>query len=477
MVELLDQCLNKTLGEIDRRGIFRRAEASRKITGIAGDVIEQSVFGCTADNKQKADFLVDGLRTELKTTGLRYSKKEKGKYEAEEPVTITAVSPDTIVTEEFAESHFWQKLAHLLFVYYLYDSPCTVPAAEYARFPVKGYEFHEFSPEDRDILRSDWMQVRDFIAGLQRDYADYEAQYPRISHDLRKKLLYIDTAPKWPHHPRFRLRREFVTSIVREHFGEKLEQLSGQYASMSDIDQRLHDKAEELRGDTVEKLLARYHIKQRATKGLMECVVVRMFGGQSKRLNKVGLFRKAGLIARTDVLAFDGGKTEDMKLFMIGFDEIRDVSGDEEEDFRNSSFYEWFQKEMLCIMFHEPRTGKHVPLREAVFDGFKRLEYSEEFIEKEVRGLWNELRQLVNGGQLQETFRRKKDGSIRCNKTGLPQQMVNFPKASQRILFVRGSGTDSGKKPEVVNGICMYRQYVWIRGQDVAELLKDVPYI
>ena len=116
---LLDCCLNRTLGEIDRNHVFDKTIKSPKITGIAGDVIEQSVFGYKANSSKEPDLIVDGVKTELKTTGIRFSKKEKNKYEAKEPVSITAVSPNTIIDEEFNTSHFWQKLEHLLFVYYL----------------------------------------------------------------------------------------------------------------------------------------------------------------------------------------------------------------------------------------------------------------------------------------------------------------------------------------------------------------------
>ena len=41
-----------------------------KVKGIAGDIIEESVLGCKKDSKQEPDILVDGVLTELKTTGM-----------------------------------------------------------------------------------------------------------------------------------------------------------------------------------------------------------------------------------------------------------------------------------------------------------------------------------------------------------------------------------------------------------------------
>ena len=50
---LLEGIKGKTLGEVDKSHQFARTEKNEKITGIAGDVIEQSVFGYERDSKQE----------------------------------------------------------------------------------------------------------------------------------------------------------------------------------------------------------------------------------------------------------------------------------------------------------------------------------------------------------------------------------------------------------------------------------------
>ena len=71
---LLESINGETLGEVDKSHQFDRTMRSEKITGIAGDVIEQSVFGYERDSKQECDIEIDGLLTELKTTGVRVPK-------------------------------------------------------------------------------------------------------------------------------------------------------------------------------------------------------------------------------------------------------------------------------------------------------------------------------------------------------------------------------------------------------------------
>ena len=78
---LLEGVKGKTLGEVDKSHQFDRTQKSEKITGIAGDVIEQSVFGYKRDSKQECDIEIDGVLTELKTTGVRVPKSELAKVE------------------------------------------------------------------------------------------------------------------------------------------------------------------------------------------------------------------------------------------------------------------------------------------------------------------------------------------------------------------------------------------------------------
>ena len=117
--KILDNCLDKTLGDVDSNNLFDKTKENKKITGIAGNIIEQSVLGYPADNRQEPDLNIDGVKTELKTTGIKYIKNNS-EFVAKEPMSITAVSPKTIVKETFFESNFWHKLEHnLLYTTYM----------------------------------------------------------------------------------------------------------------------------------------------------------------------------------------------------------------------------------------------------------------------------------------------------------------------------------------------------------------------
>ena len=87
---LLTTAIGKTLLEVDAAKLFVHHEGRDKVKGIAGDIIEESVLGCKKDSKQEPDILVDGVLTELKTTGMIEPKKKDSPYvyECKEPVMV-----------------------------------------------------------------------------------------------------------------------------------------------------------------------------------------------------------------------------------------------------------------------------------------------------------------------------------------------------------------------------------------------------
>lgn len=118
-----------TVAEVDTAGVLTASAAPRN-KGRIGAVIEQSVLGYPADSDRRPDIVIDGQPWEVKATGLKESAH--GSWCAKEPMSITAVAPEGIVTESFSTSAFWHKAERLLVVYYLYVRPGRGVAVEYA---------------------------------------------------------------------------------------------------------------------------------------------------------------------------------------------------------------------------------------------------------------------------------------------------------------------------------------------------------
>ena len=138
VLKLLEAAMGRTLLEVDSHQLFVQYEKEKKVTGIAGNIVEQSILGCEADNRQDVDIYIDNIGYEIKTTGMVVPKDKNSpySYECKEPVSVTAVSIQKIVNEQFETSNFWHKLEHLLWVYYSYKSEGTVKLDGYKLFPL-----------------------------------------------------------------------------------------------------------------------------------------------------------------------------------------------------------------------------------------------------------------------------------------------------------------------------------------------------
>ena len=472
VVARFEACRGKTLGEIDQTGVFAGKPNNK---GVAGNVIEQSVLGYPADCEQEPDIEIDGMPYEVKTTGVIKAKKG-GNYVAKEPMSITAVSVDRIWREKFSSSAFWHKLEHMLIAYYLYNEGRAVKVGdtlEYAHFPFLGYDLHEWSEEDRKVLESDWRLVRDFVEHVQVEHLDPDAEYPKISHELNRKLMYTDTAPKWPNPPRWRLKRSTVTALVQSCLGSGLEKLPTQFSSYGELEHECRNLRLRFGGMTAEEIAQEVDFTGKLSgKSVNEGLIVRMFGGKAKKMSKVDAFAKAGIRCKTAVLKNGTVKmTEDTKLARIDFDEVMDECVTWEE----SAALESFSSRVLCAVFSEPSV--EAPLSDNVFLGFKWIEFGDAVID-EARRTWEEVRRLILSGELVDVPSRRKDGELILNKTGVPKSAPNFPKSkSAYAVFVRGDSCDSTNKPLIINNVSMYHQYFWLKKDWVAAQLQGNNFI
>lgn len=514
--KLLEGVKGKTLGEVDKSRQFARTEKSNKITGIAGDVIEQSVFGYERDSDQECDIEIDGILVELKTTGVRIPKKDLDKVKgktgaaynmylgAKEGISITAVTFEPSVQTDFLTSHFWEKAERLLIVFYEYKSYDVVPASAYAQFPIVDYCYNTFSEEELLKLRNDWEIVRDYLQSVYSQHASFDERYENLvgfTHHLRPNLLLIELVPDFRkkstgsyQKPRYRLKQTFVDYIVRGHFDKSRANteiaLKEPFSSFAQLDARCHALTGKYGGKTISELRLMFDIEADVKDFASRCVL-KMFDADCKRLNQISDFSKAGIIAKTITITPQGGRTEDMKLKHIDFEEW----ADRDIDFIDSEVYDYFcEHSFLCPVFCErgnmgPR-GAHETERQyeerikcesqlTTFEGFKRFAFDRHFIEGEVRRTWEDSRNLILRNELEWKYVYDRYGHKRMNGSGAYMGAPNFPKSSEYVVFFRGGAdvSDEKSRTECVNGIRMLPQFLWLKGLYIVGKLQEIPYI
>lgn len=497
---LLEGVKGKTLGEVDASHQFARTTKSEKITGIAGDVIEQSVFGYERDSKQECDIEIDGVLTELKTTGVRVPKsdlaKVKGKVGAayniylgaKEGISITGVTFEPTIQTDFGTSHFWEKSEHLLIVFYEYKSYEAVPASAYAQFPIVDYCYNTFSEEEKAKLRNDWEIVRDYLLNIYNEFSSENERNDRLvgfTHVLRPNLLLIELVPAFKkkstgayQKPRYRLKQTFVDYIVRGHFDKSRANteisLKESFSSFSQLDARCHALSAKYKGKTFAQLKEMLDVKAEiSNKDFGAQCVLKMFDADCKKLNQISDFTKAGIIAKTITITPSGSRTEDMKLSRIDFEEW----ADKDIDFQESDVYSYFcEHSFLCPVFCEHNSEDS---RKTTFEGFKRFSFDDIFIDSEVKRTWEDSRKLIHNKQLKWEYIYDTFGNKRMNASGSYMGAPNFPKSADYQVFFRGGANDSRDeaKIEVVNGIKMLPQFFWLKGSFIADKLKTINYL
>ena len=497
---LLEGVKGKTLGEVDKSHQFARTQNSEKITGIAGDVIEQSVFGYARDSKQECDIEIDGVLTELKTTGVRVPKsdlkKVKGKsgtayniyLGAKEGISITGVTFEPDIQRDFMTSHFWEKSEHLLIVFYEYKSYDVVLASEYANFPIVDYCYNCFSDDERGKLQNDWEIVRNYLQDIYAKYPTQAERYENLqgfTHVLRPDLLLIELVPGFKkkstgtyQKPRYRLKQTFVDYIVRGHFDKSRAatevKLHESFSSFSQLDARCHSITAKYKGMTFFQMKKLFGIDTKmSTKDFGAKCVLKMFDANCNRLNQITDFTKVGIIAKTITITPAGGRTEDMKLKHIDFDEWADRN----LDFEESELYAYFcEHSFLCPVFCE---HDNEDPSKTTFEGFKRFAFDESFIENEVKRTWEDSRNLIHRNELEWEYIYDKQGNKRRNKSGSYMGAPNFPKSSEYDVFFRGGANVStdATRTEIVNGIKMLPQFFWLKGSYIADKLQTLSYL
>lgn len=497
---LLEGVKGKTLGEVDKSHQFARTEKSEKITGIAGDVIEQSVFGYERDSKQECDIEIDGVLTELKTTGVRVPKsdlaKVKGKVGdaynvylgAKEGISITGVTLEPTIQTDFSTSHFWEKSEHLLIVFYEYKSYEAVPASAYADFRIIDYCYNTFSEEERAKLSNDWEIVRDYLQKVYNEYKNVDERNQQLigfTHILRPNLLLIELVPAFKkkstgtyQKPRYRLKQTFVDYIVRGHFNKSRANteisLKESFSSFAQLDARCHALSAKYKGKTFVQLKNDLEVEAVISdKNFGAQCVLKMFDADCKRLNQISDFTKAGIIAKTITTTPSGSRTEDMKLSHIDFEEW----ADNDIDFQDSDVYSYFcEHSFLCPVFCEHDSNDP---RKTTFEGFKRFAFDDDFIESEVKRTWEDSRNLIHQNELKWEFTLDSNGDKIRNKSGSFKGAPNFPKSKDYVVFFRGGENDARDEARsvVINGVHMLPQFFWLKGAYIADKLKTIDYL
>ncbi len=122
--------------------------------GNFGQLVEKFYFGYEPNSKAEADFVEVGM--ELKSSPLKTLKN--GKIRSKERLVLNIINYLEVHKEEFENSSFWKKNAHLLLIFYLHDKEKNL-----LDYLIKLVDDWKYPDEDLLIIKRDWETINQKI--------------------------------------------------------------------------------------------------------------------------------------------------------------------------------------------------------------------------------------------------------------------------------------------------------------------------
>lgn len=122
--------------------------------GKFGQLLEKYYFGYTPNSIAEPDFAKVSM--ELKSSPLKQLKNKE--YRSKERLSLNIINYLEVINQNFDNSSFWSKNAHLLLVFYLHEK--DKHAIEYL---IKLVDDWTFPPEDLEVIKRDWETITEKI--------------------------------------------------------------------------------------------------------------------------------------------------------------------------------------------------------------------------------------------------------------------------------------------------------------------------
>lgn len=122
--------------------------------GGFGQTLEKFYFFYNPNSDAKPDFPEIGL--ELKASPLKLLLN--GEYRSKERLVLNIINYLEVINEDFLNSSFWKKNAHLLLIFYLYEKE-----KPFIDFVIKLVSDWKYPEKDLQIIKQDWEKINQKI--------------------------------------------------------------------------------------------------------------------------------------------------------------------------------------------------------------------------------------------------------------------------------------------------------------------------
>ncbi len=427
--------------------------------GQLGNFLEQFYFGYNPNSKQDADFSKAGI--ELKQTCI--DKKQNGDYTAGERLSITNISYNEPVEDDFYKSHVWAKAKLILLIHYLRDK--SLDRMQYTIMFV-----NLFTPPKKDlnIITQDYQLIISKIKnGKAHEISESDTLY--LGACTKGSTAEKSTVPQFygNHIParkrNFCFKRQYMDYVLHVYILNKsvpCESIitNNQLSESLTFEQQVVSLISRYIGKSDKELCSIFERSYNNNKAQWIDLAYRMLGIKGNRAEE---FTKANIVVKAIRIEEDGDITESMSFPTIKFKEFA------KQEFEDSDFCHYFEETKFLFVIYK-FNGKNYILKGAQL---WNMPYKDLYGDAKIG--WEAIRDKIKNGI---TFTIKNE----IVKNNLPKKgdnrILHIRPHAQRSACKLNNGFEKGNlerdADELPNGEWMTTQSLWLNNTYVLSQLK-----
>ena len=422
---------------------YNVSHENKRRKGGLGEIIEERFFHYQCNNDSRPDFPDAGV--ELKVTP--YKENRNGSLSAKERLIITMIDYFQVVSEEFEESHLWNKSQLILLVYYLYKKECT------SRLDYQIGYVKLFSPpeKDRKIIQHDYeLIIKKIKAGKAHELSEGDTLYlgaaPKAATSkVRRKQPFNTELAK----PRaFAFKSSYMTYVLNNYIvsGTSTYEPIIKETTNEPFEEYVVEKIDRYKDFSVKHLCTEFQIDiHKKPKSLEAMLAYRMLGIKGNHAEE---FEKANIVVKTIRIGKNDKIKESMSFPAFKFKELV------EEQWEDSVFGQYLRSTRFLFVVYKFNENDELHLKGCQF---WNIPYED--LENEVHAVWEKTKKVLIDG-------------LQVTRVG-NQSRNNFPKSSENpVCHVRPHARNAQDVYELPDGRTYPKQCFWLNNTYILSQLN-----
>jgi len=392
--------------------------ANFKGKGNFGQLLEKFYFGYEPNSDANADFKEVGL--ELKASPLKILKN--GEFRSKERLVLNIINYLEVHNEEFENSTFWKKNAHLLLVFYLHDKEKHL-----LDYLIKLVDDWKYPAEDLEIIKQDWEKINQKIKdGKAHELSEGDTFYlgactkgSTAAKSLRDQPFNKEKAKQRAYSLKQGYVNHIIANIAREEqavYG-KIIKLPTEITKKKTLEEIVIDKFKPFYEKKPQVIEQHFGLElNNRSKSYYAQLTNKVLGLELNQ--KIEEFEKADIQVKTIRLIENNLPKEDISFPTFKYTELV------ETDWDDSDFKSMFERKFFFVFYQFQ--GKDLILKKVKFWNMSNTDL------EEAKEVWDKTKDIVNNGNIVSEVTEK---GVR--KTNFPKKKDN------RISHVRPHAQNS----------------------------------